>query len=329
MKFNLWSETDNKIFKNLKPELGLRNWDVLSEEEKEKIWQYLRHDFFDKLSHKFFGEDEEIKRKKQLRIFLSIIKLNERYKVNSFAKQFLEEKNLTSACSDFYNIFKNENGDVVLDLLSFYCKELIEEQKDIPAWRCPNREKEEKEEQFKERVKEWKWSDFDKFSKYFNEVFTDFGINVYLARQGFIPRQDEKITKEIYEPVLKFLSNKKWNEANRLLSDSFNEFRKNTPQGYSNCVTNVISALQAFLQIIVNGKTGKGDIIDLIMEAQKKKMIPDDSFSSIIFRNMESVFAKERKETGIAHPKKEYATEKNARLILNLIMIFFQHCIQK
>ena len=43
---------------------------------------------------------------------------------------------------------------------------------------------------------------------------------------------------------------------------------------------------------------------------------------------MESIFARERQETSNAHPMKEYATEKNTRLILNLAMIFFQHCIQ-
>ena len=35
------------------------------------------------------------------------------------------------------------------------------------------------------------------------------------------------------------------------------------------------------------------------------------------------------RDSGIAHPKKEYANERNARTILNLSMIFFQHCIQK
>jgi hypothetical protein len=33
----------------------------------------------------------------------------------------------------------------------------------------------------------------------------------------------------------------------------------------------------------------------------------------------------ERQETGDPHPKKEYATERNAKLVLNLAMIFLQH----
>jgi hypothetical protein len=144
-----------------------------------------------------------------------------------------------------------------------------------------------------------------------------------------MPRQDSKIIEEVYEPILSFLSNNKWEEVNRLLSDSFADYRKNTPQGYSNCVTNTISAVQAFLQILVHDKTGKGEISKLIAEAQKKSLVPNDFFTQKIFENMESILAKERQETGIAHPKKEYATEKNTRTILNLAMIFIQHCIQK
>ena len=36
----------------------------------------------------------------------------------------------------------------------------------------------------------------------------------------------------------------------------------------------------------------------------------------------------ERQLKGTPHPSKEYATEKNARLLLNLVMVFLQHCIQ-
>jgi len=63
--------------------------------------------------------------------------------------------------------------------------------------------------------------------------------------------------------------------------------------------------------------------------AQKKKLIPENSFTQKIFDNLESIFARQRQETSIAHPKKQYANEKNARLILNLAMVFLQHCIQK
>ncbi|MCD6410389.1 hypothetical protein J7K92_00370 [bacterium] len=218
-----------------------------------------------------------------------------------------------------------QDENVVIELLSLYSKALILERAEERIYR----EEEESEEEYNQRLENWRWEEFDKFRKDLNEVFADFGLNLYLTRQGFMPRQEERIIEEIYEPVLSYLSHPKWREVSKILSDAFDEYRKNTPQGYSNCVTNVISAIQAFLQIMVNGKTGKGEISKLILTAQKKKLIPKDSFTQKIFGDLMSIFARQRQETSIAHPKKQYANEKNARLILNLAMVFFQHCIQK
>lgn len=83
------------------------------------------------------------------------------------------------------------------------------------------------------------------------------------------------------------------------------------------------------MQILVYGKIGRGTLSKLIAEASKKKLIPNDTFTETVFNNIDSIFARERQSAGIAHPppKNEYATEKNAHMILNLAMIFIQHCI--
>lgn len=186
---------------------------------------------------------------------------------------------------------------------------------------------EETEEQYKERLTEWKYEELDKFTDRLNNVFEHFGINAVLTRHGFIPKQDERIVKEIYEPVLKFLSNEKWKPVNRDLKDAFEDFQLKTKSGYSGCVTLAISAIEAFLQILLYGKTGKGTLGKLIPEAQSKGLIPKDKFTDQIFKNMESIFMQERIETGDAHPKDEYANEKNSIMVLNLAMVFLQHCI--
>jgi hypothetical protein len=218
----------------------------------------------------------------------------------------------------------NQKESVVLELLSLYAKILYEfSKKDCYISRLKN----ESEEKFLKRKIEAEFEFIDKFAEIINDVFLQFGIKYHLTRDGFVPRQDKKIIEEIYKPVLDYLASEKWRKVNEILSDAFSDYGKNTPQGYSNCITNTVSAIQAFLQILKNGKTGSGNISQLIMEAQKDNLIPNDYFTRKIFDNMESIFAKERQETGVAHPKKEYATEKNARLILNLTMIFLQHCI--
>jgi len=339
--FKFWSETNKESERFLKPDLGLRGWDDLSVKEKDKIWHYLKWYFFDaqtrgrydilsdvNVKERFYENYENYNEKeyKQKTIITSIYYLDENYKARSFAETFLKNPNLNTACYDFYNIFMNQTEAVVMELLSVYAKFLYEFTKnDNHIYKSKN----ESEEDFLQRKIEAEYKFFDSFRKRLNDVFLQFGIKYYLTRNEFILRQEEKIIKEIYEPVLSCLSHPKWKEVSKILSDAFDEYRENTPQGYSNCVTNIVSAIQAFLQIVVNEKTSKGEISKLIPEAQKKKLIPDDFFTQKIFENIESILARQRKETGIAHPKKEYANEKNARTMLNLAMIFFQHCIQK
>jgi len=335
--FKLWSEIKKEAKGELSPDFGFRDWKDLSSDDKYLMWKYLEWHFFKKdelrqdfsygnrrCNHEFFGDYDE-KDNKLTRVVNSIQIINLKYKAKSYARNFLEDSKFNSACHDFYEIFSTQSVNVVLELLSLYARLIILERND----REPRRNENESDNEFKKRTLEWRWEVFDRFSEDLNEVFIQFGVKYYLTRVSFVPRQDSKIMEEIYKPVLDYLSDNKWKEVNNLLEDSFSEYRKNTPQGYSNSVTNTISAIQAFLQILNNGKTGKGNISQLIIEAQKKGLIGNDSFTKQIFDNVESIFAKERQETSTAHPKKEYSTEKNALTMLNLAMIFFQHCIQK
>jgi len=146
---------------------------------------------------------------------------------------------------------------------------------------------------------------------------------------GFIPRQEEKIISEIYEPVLNILSDPKWEIVNRDLSDAFKEYTKHEEESYSHCITHAVSSIQAFLQIVVNNKIGSGNIDSLVKEAINKELIPKDPFSIKIFNGIQSILMKYRQEYSDAHPKREYANEKTAKLVLNLVMIFLQHTLQK
>jgi hypothetical protein len=342
MSFKSWSESNPKAKEELKPDLGFRSWDSLTRDEKYKVWKYLEFYFFDKdikendegyCYYSFYGQVWE-KDIKQARICLAISTLNQKYPVKSYATTFWQYPQLNSACSDFFRIFAEESENVVMELLSLYCQAMIIIGEDIfsvdrafkeNSWAYDNRLLDD----YDKGLEIGECEDFDKFAKRLNKVFLDFGINFYLTRLGFVPRQEDKIIEEIYNPVLGYLSNEKWKEVNKLLKDAFDEYRRNTPQGYSNSVTNTISAIQAFLQILVNSRTGNGDISHLIPEAQKRNLIPGDPFTEKIFENIESIFAQERQKTGTAHPKKEYANEKNCRMILNLAMIFLQHCIER
>lgn len=320
MNFKLWSQNNPKSIETICPKLGMREWNELSGKEKEDIYLHFKNS----------GWFE------QRQVLSSILYLNKEYKTKTFGRSLFEHGGphyerweavsdccLNIASTDFKKIFLKETQDVVFEMISFYVLTLIKKNpffKEVEETSDEDRKKDLLNEIFYQ---------VDRFSALFNDVFEQFSINVMLTRNGIVFRQDPKITEEVYVPVLNYLSDKKWEPVNRDLADAFKKFMQKTPSGYSGCITNGISALQGFLQILVEGKTGKGNIEKLIERAKKNGLIPNDPFSSKIFNDFESILTQERHKTGDPHPKQEYANEKTARMVLNLIMIFIQHCITK
>lgn len=167
MNFKLWSELNPKAKKELKPDFGFRNWNSLTEDEVYKVWKYLEYYFFDKdikedynegYYYKFYEEYQDPEQKKE-RILYSITDLNHKYKVKSYAKIFFENGTLNSACHDFYEIFMTQDENVVIELLSLYCRILISERADENMWE----EKNETKEEYQKRLQNWRWEDFDEF----------------------------------------------------------------------------------------------------------------------------------------------------------------------
>ena len=323
--FKLWSSNNPDALKNICLDLGMREWNELSSDEKCKIWAY----FYNK--RWFTGSSD---------IFYTIDSLNERYKRKSYGLKLLEHGGphldsnrryggqyfksccLETAIDDFENIFLHENQDVVYEMLSLYVL------RNVDTSYIENIDESDAEDR-KEEIINDAYERADKFANDFNNIFEQFSLNVVLTRNGIVFRQDKKITEDIYFPVLSYLSGKKWIPVNRDLSDAFRKFQEKTPQGYSGCITHAIAALQGFLQILVYDKTGKGDLSDLIPKAKNKSIIPSDYFSTNIFKDIQSVLMQKRQKLGDPHPKEEYANERTAKLVLNLIMIFIQHCITK
>ncbi len=311
----LWSDNNPEAISCLRPDLGQRDWNALTKEEKQKIWRHLCPYMFD-------VQNPMLKK----RIEYSIRLLNYQNKYNAFAKEYLAVPIFDNANTDFYNIFHKQDQHTVLELLSYYLRHVLYEKEEY-SYRV-YKTSEETEEEFEKRSIEWLYDTLDWIIKYINEVFEHFGVNICVSRQGFLPRQEPEIMEQIYEPVLKILSSQKWEIVNRELKDAFSDYLKKTEEGYSSCVTHTISAIEAFLQILNNKNIGKDKLNNLIKESIRKGAIPNDIFTQNIFKNIESILVRTRQETSDAHPKKEYATEKNARLILNLAMIFIQHCLQ-
>lgn len=314
--FELWSKTNNDAQRLLSPDLGLRDWDTLSEDDKVKIWHYLKT---------WFEVGEGVSR-----VFLSVLDLNDRHKFRAYAIRTLQDTSVENASKDFQTIFFTQKRDVVLELFSCFCNAMLDERAEMLSQGKIWKSSSESDQEWVERLTEWKYVDFNSFADSLNDVFEQFGVNLVLTRSRFIERQDPKIVSEIYTPVLNFLSLPKWKDSEREMRDAFQKYQEKTEHGYSNCITHAISALEAFLQILIEGKTGSSSGLSaLITQGKEKSLLPLGEFSEKVIKGIGDTLMRERGKSGDGHPKKEYANEKNARLVLNLVIVFMQHCIQK
>lgn len=311
--FKTWSETSPNAKDNLAPSFELRSWDELTKADKTKILKHLA-------ALEWFITHRDIKI-----IVGSVDRLNYNYKVQTYGKRLFDiggaksdnyggytKDTESAAADDFFRIIKEESTDVAFELLSYYAESLIEE------YLLKGEPTDEKIDEAYER--------FDRFSNAINSIFSQFGINLSLTRQGFAPKQEQIVHELVVEPTFKGLAAPKWKAVQTNFSDAIDEYRKGTEAAYSNAITHIVSAVQAFLQVKVKGKIGKGDISELVKEGMKKDILPNDALSRKVFDGLESTLMKVRQKQGDAHPKIEYANEESVRLLLNVAAVFIQHC---
>jgi len=89
----------------------------------------------------------------------------------------------------------------------------------------------------------------------------------FCTRNGFVPRQDNKITEEIYTPTLRVLADPKWKSVSIDLAKMFEDYRN---ENYPESITKAHSAVHRFLQILVGeeGKSGRGEVGKLFQKAK-------------------------------------------------------------
>jgi hypothetical protein len=311
--FKTWSETSPTAKDVLAPTFELRGWDELAVIDKVKILKHLG-------ALGWIITTRDIKT-----IVQSVDRLNNNYKVQTYGKKLFDiggahsdiygdySKDIQDAAvDDFVRIMKEESTDVTIELLSFYAEALIDENhlKDNPT--------DEEIDDAHER--------FDRFSNAVNGIFGQFGINLSLTRQGFVPKQEQIVHELVIEPTFKGLAAPKWKAVQSNFSKAIKEYRKGTETAYSNSITYIVTAVQAFLQVKVRGKVGKGDISELIKEGMKNNILPKDALSRKVLDGLESTLMEYRQKQGVAHPKTENANEESVRLLLNVAAVFIQHC---
>ena len=104
---------------------------------------------------------------------------------------------MEEALKDFRQIFFNEQSEeLVILMFSLFAFSEINQDELESAQRTQDREE-------RENLVEYAFQKFDSFAKRLNYLFDQFCINLVITRSGIIPRQDDRITKEILTRPLK------------------------------------------------------------------------------------------------------------------------------
>jgi hypothetical protein len=310
-KFSLYGEGDPAKAESIQPKLALRGWGALSKSEKQTALQQLNN-------RGWLTQQQEI--------LQTISYLNHKF------LRALPGKNLhqasgseadmrRAALKDFVEIFVNEQNEaLVLLMLSRFAQLHIDQDRLRTA---------KKMEEGKERAEylQRAFSQFDYLANCLNHIFEQFAVNQHVTRTSFVPRQDEKITTQVYEPTLTILADPKWTTVSADLAEMFADYRE---QRYPEVITKAHSAVQRFLQILVGeeGKSGKGELSKLVQEAKAQNIIPTNRFIDPVISAILSYIPSERATNSTAKPALKDTTPSEAMLMMNVVMILIQFCLQ-
>ena len=228
---------------------------------------------------------------------------------------------MEAALIDFQYIFMNEkSGALVIRMLSKFAQTHIIASHLTMAKSAPT-------DDARISLVNDAYKNFDRLAICLNHLFVQFSVNQTVTRSGFIPRQDEKITREIYIPTLKVLSDEKWKSVTTILTLMFEDYRD---QNHAEVITKAHSAVQKFLQILVGDKekNGKRELGKLFGTAKTLGLIPANRFTEPMISVFQGYFSSERAEKSTAKPAKETADAKDSLLMMNVVMVFLQHCLQ-
>ncbi len=316
--FKLFGEDDPDVQAVLRPDIGYRDWHDLTVDEKSIALIELGH-------RTVFDSGDAV-------LVETILFLNQNYLAQCPGVNFHNvdrsrfeghntQEMILAAYKDFEFIFKNEtSSEMVMLMISKYVKCFIYE-KEL------ERAEQELDFEKKEKLIQSAYETFDRVASDFNHIFEQFSINQEVTRGGFVPRQSKKISEFIYQPTLEILSDPKWQSVNSDLSKMFDDFQN---AKYSEAIAKAHSAVQRFLQVIIGeeGKNGKGNFGQLFSEAKKNGLISDNQFTGPVINAMQRYIPSERANNSTAKPAVKDATYSDALLMMNVVMVLIQHCLQ-
>ena len=314
-KFLLYGENDPKIESNIQPQLPLRKWGELSDEEKNIAFQELINKGW-------------IDRQYLTKILETIEYLNSTFLRQCPGKHLhsisarVDFDSMQAALIDFKHIFLNEKSDaLVFRMLSKYTESFIyTSDYHLAVGSQDNNER--------KKLIDEAFFKFDKLADCLNHIFEQFAVNQLVTRNGFIPRQDDKVTEGVYIPTLHILADPKWKSVSMDLAQMFDDYRE---EKYAEAITKAHRAVQRFLQVLVGeeGKSGKGEVGKLFQKAKESGEIPMNQFTEPFITIIQKFIASERATNSTAKPSIKEATASDALFMMNIVMVFLQYCLQE
>ncbi|MCK3683940.1 hypothetical protein [Maribellus sp. YY47] len=160
---------------------------------------------------------------------------------------------------------------------------------------------------------------------YLDDLFDQYSINIMIRNNQFVPRQSEKIVEEIYDPTFRLLDDPTYDGVNSELNKAFESFRG---KDYEDVITKSINAVQAALQILVDGEVNqKKNISILLKEAKRNNLLSDYELTNSIYTDINSFLERVRKDKAGVHPTNGSASQSDALFVLNLTMVLLQNII--
>lgn len=318
-EFRLYGEGDPGLEEAIQPALALRPWSDLTGHEKEiALRELLNRGWLNDYSGECLITIEYLNRTYLRQCpgqrLHQIKPSHDRYDGN-------ENERRRAAVADFKDIFLREPAEpLVLRMLSVFAKQYI----DSSYYRSAAAGGDE--ETRKHQV-DLAFEKFDRLANCINHIFEQFAVNQLVTRSGLVPRQDERITKELYVPTLVALSDPRWVSVSTDLAKAFDDYRH---KNYPETITKAHSAVQRFLQILLGeeGKNAKGELGKLFKAAKDQGIIPVNRFTEPIIGAVLGFIPAERATNSTAKPAIKEAAPADALLMLNVVMVLLQYCLQ-
>ena len=205
-------------------------------------------------------------------------------------------------------------------MLSLFAKEHISD------W-CLHAAQEKKDSEERAGLINQAFDEFDRLANSLNQIFEQFNINVLVTRGGFIPGRMTGLTERSISRHSKYCPTQNGIRSAtiwRICSMTIKSRVIRRPSQKRTVQYNV------FLQILVGneGKNGKGELGILFARARKEGVISENQFTREIVKVFQGFISSKRAKNSTAKPALRPASSSDALLVMNVVMVFLQHCLQ-